>query len=97
MKHVLDQAGPLKEAVAAMLRLLEETMPVQRVWIDTVEKGEIHKGAFEGAPSADVQAVPDVLYRHLVVTVGLDGDTARSQLLKTEPFHNHPELVEALE
>ena len=97
VKHVLDQAGPLKEAVAAMLRLLEETVPVQRVWIDTVEKGEIHKGAFEGAPSADVQAVLDVLYRHLVVTVGLDGDTARSQLLKTEPFHNHPELVEALE
>ena len=28
VKHVLDQAGPLKEAVAAMLRLLEETVPV---------------------------------------------------------------------
>ena len=96
VKQVLDQAGPLKEAVIAMLRLLEETMPVQRVWIDTVEKGEIHKGAFEGTPSTDVQAVLDVLYRYLVETVGLDGRAARSQLLKTEPFHNHPELVEAL-
>ena len=67
VKQVLDQAGPLREAVAAMLRLLEETMPVQRVWIDTVEKGEIHKGAFEGAPSAEFQAVLGVLYRHLVL------------------------------
>ena len=97
VKQVLDQAGPLKEAVAAMLRLLEETMPVQRVWIDTVENGDIHKGAFEGAPLADVQAVLDVLYRHLVETVGMDERSARSQLLKIEPFHNHPELVEALE
>ena len=62
-----------------------------------MENGEIHKGAFEGAPSADVQAVLNVLYRHLVETVGLDRRTARSQLLKTEPFHNHPELVEVLE
>ena len=97
VKQVLDQAGPLKEAVNAMLRLLEETTPVQRVWIDTVEKGEVHKGAFVGAPSTDVQAVLDVLYRHLVDTVGLDRDAARSQLLKTEPFHNHPDLVEALD
>ena len=97
VKQVLDQAGPLKEAVIAMLRLLEETMPVQRVWIDAVENGEIHKGAFEGTPSTDIQAVLDVLYRHLVETVGLDERSARSQLLKTEPFHNYTELVEALE
>ena len=95
--QVLDQAGPLKEAVIAMLRLLEETMPVQRVWIDTVENGAIHKEPFEGASSADIQAVLDVLYRHLIETVGLDEHSARSQLLKTEPFHNHPELVEVLE
>ena len=97
VKQVLDQAGPLKEAVVVMLRLLEETMPIQRVWIDAVEKGEIHQGAFEGSPSADIQAVLDVLYRHLVETVGLDRPAARSQLLKTEPFHNYPELIEALE
>ena len=97
VKQILDQAGSLKEAVVAMLRLLEETVPVQRVWIDTVENGEIHKGAFEEAPSTDVQAVLNVLYRHMVETIGLDRSMARSQLLKTEPFHNHPELVEALE
>ena len=97
VKQVLDQAGSLTEAVVAMLRLLEETVPVQRVWLDTVENGEIHKGSFEDVPSGDVQAVLDVLYRHLVETIGLDRSLARSQLLKTEPFHNHPELVEALE
>lgn len=97
VKQVLDQTGPLKDAVEAMLRLLEETMPVQRVWIDSVEKGEIHKGAFVGTPSSEIKAVLDVLYHHLVETVGFDRNSARSQLLKTEPFHNHPELIEALE
>lgn len=97
VRQVLDQAGSLREAVAAMLRLLEETMPVQRVWIDSVEKGEIHKGAFGGTQSAEIQAVLGVLYHHLVETVGLDRRSAQSQLLKTEPFHNHPDLIEALE
>ena len=97
VKQVLDHAGPLEEAVNAMLRLLEETVPVQRIWIDTVEKGEVHKGAFADASSADVRSVLEVLYRHLVETVGLDPGAARAQLLKTEPFHNHEELVEALE
>ncbi|MYC67259.1 MAG: ATP-binding protein [Acidobacteriia bacterium] len=97
VKQVLDQAGPLKEAVGAMLRLLEETMPVQRVWIDTMEHGEVHKGAFEDTPSADIQVVLDVLYRHLIETVGLDSRSARCRLLTIEPFHNYPELVKALE
>ena len=97
VKQVLDQAGPVKEPVVAMLRLLEETMPVQRVWIDTLEKRNIHKGAFEGTPSTEIQAVLGVLYRHLVETVGLDRRTAQSQLLNTEPFHNHPGLIDTLE
>lgn len=97
VKQVLDQAGPLKEAVVAMLRLLEETMPVQRVWIDSVEKGGIQKEAFEETPSAEIQAVLNVLYRYLVDIVGLDKHSAQSQLLKTEPFQNHPKLIEALE
>ena len=97
VKQVLDHAGPFEDAVNAMLRLLEETVPVQRIWIDTVEKGEVHKRAFTDAPSADVQAVLEMLYRHLVETVGLDPVAARAQLLKTEPFHDHEEMVEALE
>ena len=97
VKQVLDQAGPLKEEVRAMLRLIEETMPVQRVWIDAVEKGEVSKGGFEGTSSTDIQSVLGVLYRHLVETLGLDRRSAKSQLLRTEPFHNHPELIEALE
>ena len=72
-------------------------MPVQRVWIDAVEKGEIHRGAFEDTPSAEIQAVLGVLYRHLIETVGLDRRSVQSQLMTTEPFHNHPDLIEALE
>ena len=96
VKRVLDQAGPLSEAVEAMLRVLEETVPVQRIWLDTVEKGQVQKGAFADAPSADLEAILRVLYRHLVKTVGLTPDKAREQLLTTEPFQNFPELVEAL-
>ena len=96
VKRVLDQAGPLSEAVETMLRVLEETVPVQRIWLDTVEKGEFQKGAFADSPSADLETILLVLHRHLVETVGLTPDKAREQLLTTEPFQNFPELVENL-
>ena len=97
VKQVLDEAGPRQDAIAAMLRLLEETMPVQRVWIDTAQNGEIRNGGFDGAPPSELHEVLNIVYRHLTETVGLDGRSARSQLLRTEPFQNHRQLVEALQ
>ena len=34
-----------------------------------------------------------VMYRNLVLRKGMSPDLAREQLLHTEPFNNHPDLV----
>ena len=88
--------GGFSVGVETMLRVLEETVPVQRIWLDTVEKGELQKGAFADSASADLETILLVLHRHLVKTVGLTPDKAREQLLATEPFQNFPELVKGL-
>ena len=96
VRAVLDEAGDLGPQVKAMLRVIEETIPVQRIWLDTTEAKETPRTGFSGAAPSEVVEVLQVMYRNLVGKKGLSPTLAREQLLRTEPFHNHPDLVMAL-
>lgn len=96
IRRVFDAAGSDHSAVEAMLRILEETVPIQRIWLDTMEKGEVRHGGFAGTLSAEVVIVLAGLYRHLTTKIGLSPDLAKKQLLSTEPFQNFPDAVAAL-
>jgi hypothetical protein len=96
VRAVLDDAGNLESQVRAMLRVLEETIPVQRIWLDTTEARETPRTGFAGEPPAEVNAILSVMYRNMVLRKGLSPTLARQRLLGTEPFNNHPELVAAL-
>jgi hypothetical protein len=86
----------MKQRVEAMLRVLEETIPVQKIWLEAAESGEHAKGGFSAEKEESVRQVLGVLYRNLVVRKGISPDLARKQLLKTEPFDLHPDLVNSL-
>lgn len=96
VKAVLDDAGSNEPAVRAMLRVLEETIPVQRIWLDTTEAKETPRTSFAGEPPAEVASVLRTLHRNLVRRKGVSPDQARAILLATEPFQNFPDLVAAL-
>lgn len=96
VKAVLEDAGVLEPQVQAMLRVLEETIPVQRIWLDTTEAHETPRIGFAGEPPAAVEAVLTVMYKNMVLRKGLSPALARERLLRTEPFNNHPELVMGL-
>ena len=96
VRAVLDDAGDLSGRIEAMLRVIEETVPVQRIWLDTSEGRETPRTGFAGEPSSEVQDVLMVIYRNLVLRKGVSPRLAREQLLHTEPFNNCPDLVAAL-
>lgn len=96
VRAVLDEAGALLPQIKAMLRVLEETVPVQRIWLDTTEGQETPRTGFAGEPPAEVRSVLLVMYRNLVLRKGMSPGLARERLLQTEPFHNYAELVAAL-
>jgi hypothetical protein len=79
-----------------MLRIIQETIPVQRIWLDTTEARETPRTGFAGEPPAEIAAVLEVMYRNLVTRKGMSPDLARARLRCTEPFNNHPQLVDAL-
>lgn len=96
IRSVLDDAGELTAPIRAMLRVIEETVPVQRIWLDTTEARETPRTNFAGEANSEVLGVLLVMYRNLVQRKGMSPRLARDQLLHTEPFNNYPEIVETL-
>lgn len=93
---VLADAGTLVPQVTTMLRVIEETIPVQRIWLDTVEQKETPRTGFESTPPDEVKGVLIIMYRNLISRRGLSPALARERLLHTDPFHRYPNLVTAL-
>ena len=96
VRQVLEKAGALTDDIVAMLRIIEETVPVQKIWLDTVEKGQLQQEPFVIEPPEHLPGVLSVLYRDLRFRVGLGPIEARARLSRTEPFHAWPSLIEAL-
>jgi len=96
VRAVVDDAGPMAVQVRAMLRIIEETIPVQRIWLDTAEARETPRTGFAGEPSEEILQVLTVMYRNMVLRRGMSPIRAKAQLLRTEPFNAHPHLVATL-
>lgn len=79
----------------SLLRLLEETVPVQQIWLDTAEQTKDHAGAYFGLElsiiKADMRRTLEFLTRS-----GLDRATALARLRRIEPFDRYPELINDL-
>ncbi len=93
---VLEAIGDRADLVRAMLRVVEETVPVQRIWLDTAEHKETPLTDFEGEASATVIEVASVLFNDLIERKGLSIEDARKSMLRTEPFQKYPALVAKL-
>lgn len=94
---VLESAGDQRKMILAMLRVIEETVPVQRIWLDTAENKETPLTGFSGEPSQEVINVLSTLYRDMVDRKGVSPEIARRSLLAIEPFQNYPDLVAGLQ
>lgn len=96
VRAVLDDAGPLLPQIKAMLRVIEETVPVQRIWLDTAEGKDVPQTQFSGEPPAEILSVLEVMYRNMTTRKGMSPAIAKELLLRTEPFQDYPQLVNGL-
>jgi len=79
-----------------MLRCIEETVPVQRIWLDTAEEKDTPLTGFVGEPDTEIRQVLEAMFRSLVQNKGLSPDDARARLGRTEPFDRYLSLVASL-
>ncbi|MDZ4298811.1 MAG: ATP-binding protein [Moraxellaceae bacterium] len=96
VQAVIEACAHQKELVVAMLRVIEETVPVQRIWLDTAENKDTPKTGFDGEPNEAVLEVARTLFNDLIERKGLSLEDARKSMLKTEPFQKYPLLIMSL-
>ena len=74
----------------------EETVPVQRIWLDTAEDRDTPATGFTAATVDEVRAPLSALFRALVMHSQLTEQEAKARLLRTHPFERYPALVAEL-
>lgn len=96
IKPLLEGTPDFVSQVEAMIRVIEETVPVQKIWLDSAEGKDVLRSGFAGEAPKEIMDILVIMYRNLVVRKGIDPGLAKAQLLRTEPFHNFSELVKSL-
>lgn len=83
-------------AVRAMLKMLQETVPVPLIAIASAEDPQGHAVPFEQAPTHQVQAVMRQVYQALLAG-GHSPAEARRRLAQMDAFEGFPELLATLD
>lgn len=96
IKSLIERAGPLKKDFLAALRIIEETVPVQRIWLDTAEDQETPRNGLADAPKPEILDLMTIAYTNLVEQRKLSPEEAKARLLLTAPFDRFPDLVAKL-
>lgn len=85
-----------KELILCMVRVLEETVPVQKIWLDTAENKDTPATNFSSSSDDAVFSIMQTLLNDMVMRKGMTLDEAQKSLLFTDPFHNFPHLISKL-
>jgi hypothetical protein len=94
VRELLDKAEGRRGEITALLRLIEETVPVPYVVMNNSEKPDGHAGPYEGAPSGELIELLTLIIEAFLGQ-GLSIMQVRERLAVLEPFSMYPEVVEA--
>jgi hypothetical protein len=103
--YAINREHPLVEAalklpseygsiIRALLRLLEETVPVEQIWLD-VSKQETHARPFEEVAEREVMSVIREVFL-VLRKKGLDAQQARNHLISMDAFSDYHHLIAAI-
>ena len=93
IRHALMAGSIEVRELQQILRLVEEYVPVQLIWVDQAEGDQSQSQPFESAAEQEIVGLIRALYTALVKT-GLTRDEALGRLVATEAIGDRFELVE---
>lgn len=96
VRRALDSSPQAAPLIEEMLRIIELTVPVQRIWLDATERGEFRSPATKERIEPALAESLRSLFAHLVADLKLTPELARQRLLTIEPFSSFPSAVAAL-
>lgn len=94
--EVLKLSGDRRHITEALFEVIEETVPVQRIWLDTAEKPEAHLLPFEHKTKKEIQRTIRYTYEALLGD-GRTSEEAVAHILMQEEFSEYHDLIKKLE
>lgn len=91
--RAVEAAGDGAQAVREALSVIEASVPVERIWLDTAERGEVSEPTTEAEVPPFLVAVARSLVAHWIVKHGLTVQQAIDRLAATDPFQNYPAIL----
>jgi hypothetical protein len=85
-----------QSALNALLRMLEETIPLQHISIESAERPDVHPMPFEGASEKQIRDVIVQTYE-VLRSAGHSATEAKAKLQTLWPFELFPSLVASIE
>jgi hypothetical protein len=93
---LLEEAGVFGGRIRQAFRVVEETVPIQRIWLDATESVDVASSAGSEHAPEDLVALMQEHFVDLINGRGMTPEAAREHLLRTAPFHRFPVAVAAL-
>jgi hypothetical protein len=95
IRKVLDSGGSQRNSLAALLRVIEESIPIPLIVLASNEKPDGMALPFESVPSSEIYDVMVEMFLALKNS-GMPEKEAITKLHTSEPFNRFPEFVENL-
>ena len=83
--------------VEQVLRVLEATVPIHRIWLDVSEKPEVSPATKTQLPNEDIMDLARELLRGFMANGKTDRASALRILRSTEPFDQYVDVLETLD
>jgi hypothetical protein len=95
VRRAREVPASARTAVDALLRLVEETVPIAAIVLDASERPDTSRGPFDGR-DAEVRSILRDTFESMTAAGARPRDALR-MLARCEPFTDHPHLLAALE
>lgn len=94
---MLAQQSGQRSAIESVLRMLESTIPVHRIWLDVADRPEIPPPVRTQLQEEDVRKLALDLLNRLMNGQNLSRSAALHRIRHTEPFDQFADLLNALD
>ena len=89
---IIKNSGESGKKIQAVLRIIEETVPVPLIILNGSNNPDKIQRPFEDAPSEELKSVIAEIWNSMIDS-GLTPDVAKKRLGQIEPFSDYPEYV----
>jgi hypothetical protein len=95
VKEILNKAGNIKPEIETLFRLLEETVPVQKIWLDMAEHSERSNEPMGGLTEKQIMELVDKTIKSLSGQGRKPSVTTIEFVCNMEAFINYVDVIRA--